>query len=224
MRLRHKKWAQPELDTCSFFVQHPDAFRGSWGSAFERSAPLELELGCGMGDFLADLSAIHPETNFLGVDLKSDVLGVAKRRLEAQYDGSAPRNVLLTAFDINRADLYFSQEDCFQQIYINFCNPWPKACHHKRRLTHPRQLTVYRKILSDNGFIFFRTDDHELFEDSLCYFDESGFSVCAVDTYRESDSDIKTHPFHLPGTRYEKTFLTQGFPIYWLLAKKKPAK
>ena len=30
------------------------------------------------------------------------------------------------------------------RVYINFANPWPKANHNKRRLTHPRFLALYR--------------------------------------------------------------------------------
>lgn len=55
------------------------------------------------------------------------------------------------------------------RIYLNFSNPWPKERHKKRRLTHPRQLMQYIKILKEEGDIFFKTDDINFFEDSVLY-------------------------------------------------------
>lgn len=55
------------------------------------------------------------------------------------------------------------------KIYLNFPNPWPKNRHKKRRLTHPRQIKKYLKIMKDISEIFFKTDDKEFFEESLAY-------------------------------------------------------
>ena len=63
--------------------------------------------------------------------------------------------------------------DKIDRIYINFCNPWPKSKHNKRRLTHTRQLENYKTFLNENGEIYFKTDDDELFEDSIYYFKDS---------------------------------------------------
>ena len=41
----------------------------------------------------------------------------------------------------------FAETDRLDRIYINFCNPWPRGKHKKRRLTHPRQLVQYRMLL-----------------------------------------------------------------------------
>ena len=37
----------------------------------------------------------------------------------------------------------FDENDRIDRIYINFCNPWPRGKHKKRRLTHTRQLEHY---------------------------------------------------------------------------------
>lgn len=62
-------------------------------------------------------------------------------------------------------DSVFSKEDGIERIYINFCNPWPKSKHKKRRLTHYRQLIKYKEFL--NGEIWFKTDDDDLFAESV---------------------------------------------------------
>ena len=69
------------------------------------------------------------------------------------------------------------EKDKVERIYINFCNPWPKGKHRKKRLTHTRQLEKYKTFLADGGEIYFKTDDDELFDASLIYFEESGFDI-----------------------------------------------
>ena len=83
MRIRRKPWARPELAACPFFVDTPPELRDRWAEAFPRTAPIHLELGCGKGGFLAEQAAAHPELNFIGIDLKSEVLALAKRKAEA---------------------------------------------------------------------------------------------------------------------------------------------
>ena len=108
-----------------------------------------MELGCGKGAFVASLASQNLDKNFIAVDIKSEVLVLAKRNIEKQYNElSQPiDNVCLTAQNIERIDDMLSSVDLVQRIYINFCNPWPKPRHKKRRLTYPKQLEKYKNFL-----------------------------------------------------------------------------
>ena len=90
MHIRPKPWARPELLACGFFIPEATALRGHWQDAFERRAPLHLELGCGKGTFIATLGRRHPEVNYLAVDMIDAVLGLSKRNVEQAY---APKAV-----------------------------------------------------------------------------------------------------------------------------------
>ena len=80
--------------------------------------------------------------------------------------------------DIERIKGVLTPEDTVSRIYINFCNPWSKnASSNKHRLTYPRQLIQYRAFLEDGGEIYFKTDDDDLFRDSLEYFPASGYEI-----------------------------------------------
>lgn len=216
MRMRYKPWATKELDTCPFFIRHPEQCLGKWHSLFPSSQPVELELGCGKGLFLAGLAPANPQVNYIGIDLKDTVLGPAKRNLEAAYHevGREPDNVLLTALNIERIAEDMGPEDIVRRIYINFCNPWPKPKHHKRRLTHPRQLESYKKILAPGGEIAFKTDDDALFADTLCYLAESGFVV----TEKTYDLHAENRPDDIP-TEHELMFVERGIKIKALWAQ-----
>ena len=56
-------------------------------------------------------------------------------------------NLILTRFDIERIMLILGEQDNVRRIYINFCNPWPKGKHRKKRLTHTRQLEKYKEFI-----------------------------------------------------------------------------
>ena len=111
----------------------------------------------------------------------------------------------------------FGRDDKIERIYINFCNPWPRGKHHKKRLTHTRQLEKYKQFLRENGEIYFKTDDDSLFESSLIYFKESGFEILKK-TY-----DLHSEPIFEKNieTEHEKMFSEQGIKIKALIAKLK---
>ena len=44
MRMRKKKWAQPELDACPYFIADCDRYRGQWRTLFPKAQPLHIEL------------------------------------------------------------------------------------------------------------------------------------------------------------------------------------
>ena len=123
MRMRTKKWARPELAACDFFIKDPAKEIGHWKELFERPEnPIHLELGCGKGVFLSKLACDHPEINYIGIDLSSDVLGVARRLIVSEYEqaGRAINNVKILSYDIEQILRIFSECDQVERIYINF--------------------------------------------------------------------------------------------------------
>lgn len=179
MRIRRKPWARPELEECSYFIDSPKEMKNKWKNCFNNNNPIHLELGCGKGVFLAELALKNPNINYIAIDIKSDILGYARRNVENLYteNGKKVENVVLTAYNIEQILDILGEKDQIDRIYINFCNPWPKAKHNKRRLTHPKQLELYKKFLKSQGEIYFKTDDDNLYQATLRYFEESGFKI-----------------------------------------------
>lgn len=218
MRIRFKPWARPELEASKFYIDNPEDYKGKWNSLFKEKKPLHIELGCGKGSFISKLAVNHPENNYIAIDLVDAMLGLAKRNIEAVY-GEAKRevdNVYLTRYDIERVLNIFDKEDNIERIYINFCNPWPRGKHHKKRLTHTRQLEKYREFLKDGGEIYFKTDDDALFTDSLTYFESCGFRILDKTYDLESRPDFWNNIM----TEHEKMFMEQGIKIKALKAQK----
>ena len=212
MRIRYKKWARPELEASSFYVDEPENLKGKWKKQFKnKNQPMHLELGCGKGQFMAQLALENQNINYIAIDLVDAMLGLAKRNIEQAYKEAniEPNNILITRFDIERILLLFAKQDEVERIYINFCNPWPRGKHRKKRLTHSIQLEKYKEFLKENGRIYFKTDDDELFESSLIYFEESGFKII------EKTYDLHQEPIFEKNieTEHEKMFSEQGIKI-----------
>lgn len=86
MRIRHKKWARPELEVCPFYIDNPEDLKGKWHKTFKNQAPIQMELGCGKGTFIATLASENMDTNYIAVDLVDAMLGLSKRNIEKAYE------------------------------------------------------------------------------------------------------------------------------------------
>ena len=212
MRIRFKPWARPELEASEFYIDNPEEYKGKWIELFEnKQNPIHLELGCGKGGFISKLASQNPQINYIAIDMVDAMLGLAKRNIEKEYEErNIPiNNVYLTRFDIERILMILDKSDQIERIYINFCNPWPRGKHHKKRLTHVRQLEKYKQFLKNGGEIYFKTDDDNLFNDSLLYFEQAGF-VIENKTY-----DLANTPnfWNNIETEHERMFKNEGIKI-----------
>lgn len=215
MRIRKKKWAEPELAQCRYYTNVPQQFRGRWKEFFGNDKPIELEIGCGKCTFSAEKAKRDPDTNFIALDIKSDMLGVGRRNVERIFAeaGRTPDNIALVRCNVEEIDKAFSADDRIGVMYINFCNPWPRTKHQKRRLTYSKKLRMYRDFLTDDAVIYFKTDDDELFEDSVGYFNEAGYTIRFI-TRDLHNSEIRDNIM----TEHERMFSEEGIPIKYLEA------
>ncbi len=214
MRIRSKPWAKPELEACDFCINKPEELKGKWQDEFLVKKPIYLELGCGKGGFISQAASLNQQKNFIAVDIKNEMLVLAKRKIEAEYENKdlSFDNVRIFTKNIEQIENIFSTDDNIERIYINFCNPWPKAKHKKRRLTHVRQLIKYKEFL--NGELWFKTDDDDLFDESFEYFEQAGYNI-----------KYKTYDLHASGfeeniiTEHEQMFTAEGKKIKFLIAQ-----
>ena len=200
MRLRKRKWVDPLINSDKEFILN---------NTFDYDNFI-LEIGMGMGDFLIESASLNPNELYVGLEKDRTCVGKVIRKLNELNI----KNVKILLADASNL-IEIIKENSVKHIYLHFSDPWPKKHHHKRRLTYPSFLALYEKILKDNGFITFKTDNDLLFEDSLLYINESNFSIV--------DKNINYHEIKReePMTAYERKFVDIGTPIKYLLLKKK---
>ncbi len=218
MRMRKKPWVDGELAACEYYIKQPKETKGNWQKCFAKEQPMHMELGCGKGVSTAKMAAANPDINFIGIDLIDKVLGHARRNVASEFEAldRDVDNIVLTSYDIMHIFQVIAPSDKVGRIYINFPNPWTrKLKSRKKRLTHPRQLMHYRDFMEDGAQIWFKTDCNLLFEDSLEYFAECGFSIDYLTRDLHSDG---FEPNYL--SEHEIKFTAQGLPINFLIATK----
>lgn len=203
MRLRKKWWARPEMERDEKAVIEPWGMKGQWKDSFKNENPIHLELGCGKGQFISRLAEQNKDINYVAIDLKDEVLVFVLRKINEM----GITNVRLIPMFIERIDEIFAKDEV-SKIYINFCNPWPKVSHYKRRLTHPRFLKKYKTFLKPGAEVWFKSDDDDLFEASLDYFREEGFAE-VYKSWDLQESDFRENI----ETEYEEKFSSFGVKI-----------
>ena len=191
MRLRNIRGSKDVIASCPFVVQEPESCRGRWAEIFGNENPIHIEVGMGKGRFLMDMAVLHPEINYVGIEMYDSVLlrAVQKReKLETEI-----KNLF------------------FIRIYLNFSDPWPKDRHAKRRLTSHEFLARYEKILKKDGTLEFKTDNKDLFDFSLEEMKNAeGWELTAF-TY-DLHHDVVLSEGNVM-TEYEEKFSSIGNPI-----------
>lgn len=212
MRLKNNPKAKAAIAKSSLCIKNPESFKGSWKMSFSLDSPIFLEIGCGKGQFLTELSGLNPDKFYLGIEQYESVLFSALKKNEE----SAPKNLRFLCERAEYLSDYFEKEE-IDGIFLNFSDPWPKKRHFKRRLTSERFLEIYHNILKKGGLIEMKTDNVDLFDFSLETIGESKFFELLSYTH-----DLYSCHELLLGnisTEYETKFHSQGKPICKLIAK-----
>lgn len=211
MRMRNKPWAEEELRACPFVIFGPEEHdnpAGHWHELFGNSHPVHLEIGTGKGKFMIEMAEHHPEWNFVAIEKIEEVLLFPVRHaMEHQMN-----NMRFIYGDAIFLSEYFAPGEV-SRIYVNFCDPWPKKKHHKRRLTHHRFLHLYQQILAVGGEFHFKTDNRELFEFSLEELPRHGFELKEV-TFDLHKSEYAVNNVQ---TTYEEHWIRMGCKIHRLV-------
>lgn len=206
MRIRKKPNVGEKLKDFAAFVSTEKIGAekaGHWREIFGNENPLYVELGFGKGDFIAQSAEKNPQINFLGLEIEPTVVLAAARKI---FEKNLP-NVRLAVFNINSVAEIFAEGEV-DRLYINFCDPWPKKRHAKRRLTYITFLEMYKKILAPDAEIHFKTDNRDLFDFSLEQFELAGLKVSDV----TNDLHAAEPPENIR-TEYENRFAALGVPI-----------
>lgn len=209
MRLRKNWRARPEMEVSNTVVTDPRALKGKWNEEFGNSNNIHIELGCGRGKFIVENAIQNPNINYVAIDFKDEVLIYVVKKVNDEE----LINVRIVPLNISYISEIFELDE-IKKIYINFCNPWPKERHKKRRLTHTKFLTEYRKFLQPGSEIWFKTDDLELYEESFSYFKKSRFDILFT-TYDLHNSEFDKNII----TEYEEKFTSLGMKTMFLIAK-----
>ena len=147
MRLRNIPGAKDAIAESIYVIQNPQENKGNWDKVFPQHQPVHLEVGMGKGRFLMDMAKLHPEINYIGIEMYDSVLLRAIQKKEAlAEEGQELSNLKFMRMDARLLPEVFEKGEV-SRIYLNFSDPWPKARHASRRLTAREFLSRYDKML-----------------------------------------------------------------------------
>jgi len=190
-------------------LEYPQAMQGKWAGFFKNEFPLTLELACGKGEYALGLGRLYPKRNFIGIDIKGNrIWRGAKTALDEGL-----LNVAFIRSHIDKVTDYFAPGEV-AEIWITFPDPQLRGSRAKKRLTHPRFLRLYQKIIKNGGLIHLKTDSPDLYQFTLAVINlfelellENTDQVYALPPVKP-DLMIKTH--------YENLDIAQSSRVHYL--------
>jgi len=186
---------------------------GSFAALFADQNPLNLEIGCGIGDFVIQVAARHPEQNFIAID----IFNQGCRQTCSRIEESGLTNIRMMRIEARYLMHHYLGKSSLQTIYINCPDPWPKKRHRKRRLLNKEFLNLALYCLKEGGILNFTTD----FVD---YGEATGELLASDQRFSNRHATPYTHELdEYPTSKYMRRFLDQGQPIYFCSYQKKEA-
>lgn len=215
-----------QFDNC---IQVPNAFmltdfhlKDNWAQeVFGNNNPITLELACGKGEYTVGQAALHPDRNFIGVDIKGNrIWKGAKLAIETGL-----KNAAFLRTHIDHIDNLFAEGEV-AEIWIIFPDPQPQQNRIRKRLTSPLFVERYRKILSKDGFVQLKTDNYPLYEYTQEVIAEMGLTTLCQTSDLYADLEAKRNPFLNARetelrirTYYETRWLAEGRKINYIAFK-----
>ena len=174
-------------------------------SVFPRSAPLEVDLGCGDGSFLVALAKQNLQRNFLGLERLLGRVRSACQKITHENLG----NARVLRIESSYAVAHLLPPNSVSVFYLLFPDPWPKRRHQRRRIVTTEFLEAIHRALAPDGLFVIATDEREYFEE--------------IQRRSEGMRKFAEKPisdFVLPATTFEKHFLERDLEIYRLVLRK----
>lgn len=193
--------------------------KGKWREEyFKNNNPIVLELACGRGEYTVWLSQIYPNRNFIGVDIKGErmMMGL-KDWQEKTWQDYPDTNIAFLRTIIHHIDQFFEVGEV-DEIWIIHPDPRSKGHDERRRITSPRFLHMYEKILKKWGLLRLRTDDDGMFKFSSEQLENHGFEY--IDSTEDLDNSPLLAEHHNIETHYWKLFKAEWRTIKYGVRKK----
>ena len=206
MRYNIVKNASSILESNSYLVKNPFAYKGKWSNVFKNNNPICLELGMGRGTFIIEMAKTHPNINYIGLELDKNQTATALKNIkDLQLN-----NLKMICDDASKLVDFFGKE--IDTIYLTFSEPWPKKQDEKKRFTSFNYLKLYDRVFKKNKHIILKTDNKILFQSSLENLSEYWYSFNQVSVDLHNDErNIKNVM-----TDFEMQYYKEHRQIYYL--------
>lgn len=209
MRYNVVKDAKNILSSSSYLVKNPTNYKNKWKDLFGNKNPICLELGMGRGSFIIEMAKLHPNINYIGLELDENQTATALKNIG---DQKIPNLKMICA---NAQDIIniFGKE--IETIYLTFSEPWPKKGDEKKRFSSEVYLRLYDRIFRKHKHIIMKTDNKILFASALESLSNYWYTFSKVSMDLHNDERKIENVM----TDFEKQYYKEGRQIYYVDAK-----
>jgi tRNA (guanine-N7-)-methyltransferase len=194
------------------FVVPYAAVPADWDAIFGRQAPRVLEIGFGMGASTAEIAALRPGDDFIGVEVHEPGVGALLKLIDEQ----ALTNVRIVQHDAVEVIEHMLMPASLDGVHIFFPDPWHKARHHKRRLIQPPFVAQLASRLKPGAYLHCATDWQNYAEQMLEV-------LSAEPSLVNTAQDYAPRPEYRPVTKFERRGLRLGHGVWDVVFKKRAA-
>jgi tRNA (guanine-N7-)-methyltransferase len=199
LRKTGKIWRTADADGgARLLVPCANYFTIEPNSLFGRTAPMEIEIGAGRGDFIIGRAAAMPERNFLAVELSAPLV----QMLAARAACVVPQNLRIARIDARPLVNLFLPDECVSAYHVYFPDPWPKARHAKHRLFSPWLVANLKRTMADGAFLYVASDVRN--------YAELIFSMAQAQGLRVIGEPVAG----VAATGFARKFIAQGRTLY----------
>lgn len=151
----------------------------NWDRQFGRRAPIDVEIGFGMGEVLMRTARQSPDRNFIGIEQHWERICKTLRAMtrEQSADPAVFGNIRILRVDARVVFERLFASRSVDTIYCLFPCPWPKKGHVKHRLFAHDFLRLLNNRLKKNGSLKIVTDFYSYSEWMLEQAKNTGFQV-----------------------------------------------
>jgi tRNA (guanine-N7-)-methyltransferase len=182
------------------------------------SKPLHLDIGCGKGGFLLNMTDSDMSYNYLGLEIRPLVAQFARERIAIYgYTGHLDYVGCNANVDLDRTLSRYQQAVpnreslALQRVSIQFPDPHFKTAHAKRRLVTQELVSWLAAFMPPQATVFLQSDIKEVLDDMRMRFRE--YPVYFQDTLEDTAAYLPQNVLGVP-TEREVSVLGKELPVY----------
>lgn len=210
-KLERFKEIEGQVNVVEPTKEYYHTIKGNWNrDFFKNDNPVTVELACGRGEYTIGLAKLFPNNNYIGVDIKGERIWRGSTTAIAHNLTNAGflRTMILLV------ENFFAEHE-INELWITFPDPRPRIRDIKRRLTSPRFLSIYKRLLKPGAYVRLKTDNTGLYEYTLEELSQRNDITDLKFTDDLYNSDLRAECFDIK-TRYEQQFAAKGENIKYL--------
>jgi len=152
-----------KVNTNDHPITYPDSPIDSTRNGIDGSKVAILDIGCGFGGLLMDLSPLFPDKLSLGMEIRNQVSNyVGQRIIALRQEDDKGHNISILRTNVMKTITNYFHKHQLEKMFFCFPDPQFKKRNWRRRIISDQLLSVYAYLLQEGGKIYTITDVGDL--------------------------------------------------------------